>query len=245
MTINFQEIGVVHSCFKQKFGIPRQPGLVSEAKGVIELYPPLNTEHVVRGLEGFSHLWVLFLFHETPKGGWRPTVRPPRLGGKRRVGVFASRSPFRPNPIGLSVVRLDAVRRKKGELFLDVSAIDMVDGTPVIDIKPYVPYSDSIADAVSGYAAGEPDRCLDVEFAKPARDKLADWGRNENGELETLIVKMLRTDPRPAYYSQKHYDAEFSFKIFDVEVKWEVSDNRARVTDIVPLKGLERSQMPG
>lgn len=231
MEINIKPVGIVRSCFKEKFGIPRQPGLVEEARGVIEFSPPYNTAHVVRGLEGFSHLWVLFLFHQTMGAGWNPTVRPPRLGGQKRVGVFASRSPFRPNPIGLSVVRLDEIDVKRGKVCLHISAIDLVDGTPVIDIKPYLPYSDAIADALSGYAADKPAHHLEVTFSAISQKRMEEETVRHK-DLEMLIVKMLRTDPRPAFYRQKHFDSEFSFKVLDLVINWRVEGAMAIVTDI-------------
>ncbi len=142
----FAPIGIVRSCFREKFGIPRQPGLAPAARATLELLPPHNQPAAVRGLEDFSHVWLVFVFHGVPASRWQPTVRPPRLGGNRRLGVFATRSPFRPNPIGLSVVALDRIVTGQGRVALHLSGVDVLDGTPVLDIKPYLPYADRVPD---------------------------------------------------------------------------------------------------
>jgi tRNA (adenine37-N6)-methyltransferase len=137
--IAFTPIGIVHSPFKEKFGVPRQPGIATAARATLELLPPYDREEALEGLSGFSHVWLVFVFHATAAQGWQPSVRPPRLGGNVRVGVFASRSMFRPNPIGLSVVELEGYGREDGRLVLHVKGADLIDGTPVLDIKPYIP----------------------------------------------------------------------------------------------------------
>ncbi|MCK5516240.1 MAG: tRNA (N6-threonylcarbamoyladenosine(37)-N6)-methyltransferase TrmO, partial [Desulfobulbaceae bacterium] len=140
-------IGVIHSCFSEKFGIPRQSGMVKSATAFLELLPPFNRKEMVRGLDGFSHIWVHFFFHQVVEEGWRPTVRPPWLGGKKRVGIFATRSPHRPNHIGMSAVKLVDIRREKKTYLIEVTGVDFLDQTPVLDIKPYVPYCDSVETA--------------------------------------------------------------------------------------------------
>lgn len=139
MTFSFQPIGVIHSCFKEKFGIPRQSGLVTAAQATLELHAPYDCPEALVELEGFSHIWVTFVFHQSMRDNWKATVRPPRLGGNQRIGVFASRSPFRPNPIGLSAVQLESIDCKDGHCQLQLRGADLLDGTPVLDIKPYVP----------------------------------------------------------------------------------------------------------
>ncbi|EGU94921.1 hypothetical protein HMPREF9349_05200 [Escherichia coli MS 79-10] len=138
-SFQFEQIGVIRSPYKEKFAVPRQPGLVKSANGELHLIAPYNQADAVRGLEAFSHLWILFVFHQTMEGGWRPTVRPPRLGGNARMGVFATRSTFRPNPIGMSLVELKEVVCHKDSVILKLGSLDLVDGTPVVDIKPYLP----------------------------------------------------------------------------------------------------------
>ncbi|MEQ8952563.1 MAG: tRNA (N6-threonylcarbamoyladenosine(37)-N6)-methyltransferase TrmO, partial [Gammaproteobacteria bacterium] len=154
--MNIKPIGILHSPYRQKFAIPRQPNLVPEAEGIISFESEYADPNLLRALDQFSHLWLLFLFHETASQGWSATVQPPRLGGKTRVGVFASRSPFRPNPLGMSVVRNLGHGMKNGRLQLRVGGIDLLDGTPIVDIKPYIPYADAIADAQGGFAAEAP-----------------------------------------------------------------------------------------
>ena len=142
-SFQFEQIGVIRSPYKEKFAVPRQPGLVKSANGELHLIAPYNQADAVRGLEAFSHLWILFVFHQTMEGGWRPTVRPPRLGGNARMGVFATRSTFRPNPIGMSLVELKEVVCHKDSVILKLGSLDLVDGTPVVDIKPYLPFAAS------------------------------------------------------------------------------------------------------
>lgn len=151
-SFQFEQIGVIRSPYKEKFAVPRQPGLVKSANGELHLIAPYNQADAVRGLEAFSHLWILFVFHQTMEGGWRPTVRPPRLGGNARMGVFATRSTFRPNPIGMSLVELKEVVCHKDSVILKLGSLDLVDGTPVVDIKPYLPFAESLPDASASYA---------------------------------------------------------------------------------------------
>lgn len=166
----FQSIGRVHSPYKEKFAIPRQPGLVSAAKGHIALLGDCNREEILRGIEGFSHIWLSFVFHQAIKEDWKPMVRPPRLGGNQKVGVFASRSPFRPNPIGLSVVKLDGIEKQTlnnqaSQWRVNFSGGDLLDGTPILDIKPYIPYADALPDATGGFASCAPNNKISVNFA--------------------------------------------------------------------------------
>src|SRR3954463_4060851 len=140
MDFIFPAIGIIHSCFKEKFGIPRQPGLAPLATAQLELLPPYDNRAALEGLETCSHIWLQFVFHANKRDAWKPKVKPPRLGGNKSLGVFATRSPTRPAPIGLSVVKLDGISEADGKLFLNLSGIDLLDGTPVLDIKPYVPY---------------------------------------------------------------------------------------------------------
>ena len=224
-------IGVIRSCFTEKFGIPRQPGMVRSATARLEFLPPFNREEMVRGLDQFSHIWIHFIFHETVAEGWKPTVRPPWLGGRKRIGVFASRSPHRPNHLGLSAVRLEAVVHREGKIWLELSGIDLLDGTPVIDIKPYIPYSDCIAGASGGYAHGCQAELPVVFDAGPAAfcsRYMVETGRN----IELLIEEMIRHDPRPA--SQKGSKNRFGMLLWDVNVRWSVEPDCFRVEECVP-----------
>jgi len=181
-------------------------------------------------LEGFSHLWLVFAFHGVPAGRWRPTVRPPRLGGNRRLGVFATRSPFRPNPIGLSAVALDRITTEQGRITLHLSGVDLLDGTPVLDIKPYVPYADAIPEAAGGFAPTAPETTLKVAFSPAASAFCAAW---PEGDLRELISQLLRQDPRPAYERANPAPQAFGMKLYNLDVHWEIRGGAAQVTDIV------------
>ena len=189
-------IARVHSCFGEKFGVPRQPLLADASRASIELLPPLNNPDAVAGLEENTHIWVVFQFHQAV-GQWSAKVRPPRLGGNKKLGVLATRSPFRPNNIGLSVVRLLEVRTAP-RVELIVGGADLVDGTPVLDIKPYIPYADALPDAHSAFADAQPqsvDVVVPEEILQIARDYRDDWGT----DLPLLIEQVLAQDPKPAY----------------------------------------------
>ena len=233
MDIQFDPIGVIHSCFKEKFGIPRQPGLVPAAQAELELFPSYGGEASLRGLSDFSHIWIVFKFHGSCHQGWKPTVRPPRLGGNKRIGVFASRSGFRPNPIGMSVVKLDRVKTDASPSRLQISGVDLLDQTPVLDIKPYLPYSDSIPNAVAGYAAKPPSNTLPVKFSHSAEAVC-----NEVGAtiplFRQLIVQVLQQDPRPAYYANDKETKSHGFRIYDFDIKWKFQDNQMLVSAIRP-----------
>ena len=226
----FAPIGVIHSCFREKFGIPRQAGLVPAARATLELLPPYSQPAAVRGLEGFSHLWLIFVFHGVPAGRWQATVRPPRLGGNRRLGVFATRSPFRPNPIGLSAVKLERIAIHQGQAVLHLAGVDLLEGTPVLDIKPYLPYADRIAEASGGFAPEAPTTGLTVDFSPAARAFCAAW---PEGDLQELIRQILRQDPRPAYERTDLEPQAYGMKLYHLDVRWETRGRAAYVTEIV------------
>lgn len=230
MNYSLTPIGVVHSVFREKFGIPRQPLLVPEAKARLELLAPYNCIEAFAGLEEFSHLWLTFIFHQAMRDQWQPQVRPPRLGGNRRVGVFASRSPFRPNPVGLSVVALDGISHQQGKVELLLSGIDLLDGTPVLDIKPYIPYADSIPKARSGYAAEPPQASKEVRFSETAEAQLQQ--RDDGIELRGLIVKLLECDPRPAYKNRSQSDRVYGMRLYDFDLKWRVLGDEVEVVEL-------------
>ena len=233
-SVQFEVIGVIHSCYKEKFGIPRQPGLVRAQTATLELLPPYNRPEAVKGLEGFSHIWVSFIFHAVEPGKWSPTVRPPRLGGNERVGVFASRSTHRPNPLGLSVVELGRVVCDAGGVELHLIGADLLDGTPVVDIKPYIPYVDSIPNARAGFATGAPVASLQVAFSAAAQTCL----EKEQGRLPQLrqvISESLAFDPRPAYRASA--GGSGGVRLFDYDIRYEIEGSCLLVTSIVPLSG--------
>lgn len=221
--MNIEPIGIIHSCFKEKFGIPRQAGLVKSASATLELLPPYNIAAALRGIEEFSHLWIVFIFHESICETFQPTVRPPRLGGNTRVGVFATRSPFRPNPIGLSVVEL----KKVNGTTLELAGGDFLDGTPVLDIKPYIPYADAIPGARGGFAGGAPEPVNTVRFAPEAEQVFQTLEKTE----QQLIRDMLGFDPRPAYQANEPKRI-FGTRVFDRDVKWKQANNMITVISL-------------
>ncbi len=228
MHLTLTPLGYIESCFKEKFGIPRQPGLVQAARASLRLLPPFDRAEAVRGLDGFSHVWLIFGFHGTADGGWRPTVRPPRLGGNQRLGVFATRSTFRPNPLGLSVVRLAGIDTSHG-VRLEFSGADLLDGTPIYDIKPYLPYADAITDACGGFAPDEPAIAVDIVFTPEAERHLEQASR-ARPQIRALVEEMLRYDPRPAYFGSSDRRKDFGVRLYEFDVKWRIDDGRAVVT---------------
>jgi len=228
MKFSFEPIGFIHSPFKQKFGIPRQSGLVPEIKATLELVAPYNNPDAVVELEGYSHIWLQFVFHQAIRKQWQPKVRPPRLGGNRSVGVFASRAPFRPNPIGLSVVKLEQVIAEGDGVVLDLSGVDLVDGTPVLDIKPYIPYVESIPDAVAGFAPTPPEARLAVHFSKQAESQLA--AREDGDDLRQLIIRVLELDPRPAYAEED--GRIYGFQLYDFDLRWQMDGDEILVIEL-------------
>jgi tRNA (adenine37-N6)-methyltransferase len=217
MSFEFQAIGYIRSCFTDKFGVPRQPGLVPAARAQLMLVPPYDDPQMLAGLEDCSHIWVQFVFHRPPGKQWKARVRPPRLGGNKSLGVFATRSPLRPNPIGLSVVRLEGSGHEPGRLWLELSGIDLLDGTPVLDIKPYVPYTDTVPDARNNFADQPPDT-LPVLFTAEAQAACEHF-RDRNNQLEILIRQVLQQDPRPQYQTPNP-ERRYGMTLFDLEVRW-------------------------
>lgn len=235
-SVNHHIIGTLHSPYKEKFAVPRQPGLVPSAKAELEMLPPYDDINAFNGLDEFSHLWLIFEFHKNiattnAQTSWSPTVRPPRLGGNKRVGVFATRSPNRPNNIGLSLVEFHGVIKRNGKLFLSLSNIDLVDGTPIVDIKPYIPYADAIPDAKAGFAQMSPLLTLTVSFSQQAQAKLQDLP-SEYDALQQFIEEVLQQDPRPAYKKLKVDDKVYAMHLADFNIKWQCSGEMIQVISI-------------
>lgn len=220
-SFKFDAIGVVESPYQEKFAIPRQPNLVSAAKGRIILTGLANNSELVRDIEQFSHLWILFVFHGTQDQGWKPLVRPPRLGGNVKTGVLATRSTFRPNPIGMSVVKLDNVVSNKQQTILHISGLDLLNGTPIVDIKPYVPYSDAITDANAGFAQEQPDTSLTVIFSEQMQADLIKY-EQDDCDLALLIEQVLKQDPRPAYKRGRADDKVYGMCLYNLNIQWQV-----------------------
>lgn len=214
MSYEVKPIGYVRSCFKEKFAIPRQPLLAPAAQGCIELLAPFDQPEAVIGLEGISHIWVIFIFHKTLESAPRLKVRPPRLGGNKSIGVFASRATHRANGIGQSAVRLDRV--EAGRLW--ISGIDLLDGTPVLDIKPYVPYADSLPDAHNALAEHAP-KLLAVSWQQPAFLLAQEHAQRLQQPVIELIEQCLAQDPRPAY-QQPTAERIYGVQFWDVQVRW-------------------------
>jgi tRNA (adenine37-N6)-methyltransferase len=238
----FAPIGVIRSGFREKFGIPRQAGLAPAARATLELLPPYSRPEAVRGLEGFSHVWLVFVFHGVPMGRWQPTVRPPRLGGNRRLGVFATRSTFRPNPVGLSAVKLERITTRQGQVVLYLQGVDLLDRTPVLDIKPYLPYADCLPEATGGFAAEAPTPLTAVEFSPIAAAFCANW---PHGDLRELLIQLLRQDPRPAHERAHRASRCYGMRLYDCDVRWEMRDAMVYVTEILPEPGGEAKSLDG
>lgn len=210
MTETFKTIAHIRTDFPQKFGIPRQSGLVKELIGRIVFEPEYRNADSLRGIEDYDYLWLLWKFEGVERKKWLPTVRPPRLGGEKRIGVFATRSPFRPNPIGLSSVKLEKVEQTEEGMILVVSGVDLRDNTPIYDIKPYLPYVDSHPQARGGFAAERADYELLVEFPEELRNSLPK-------EKQQAIIEVLKQDPRPAYHEEEDRKYGVSFAGFNIK----------------------------
>lgn len=223
-------IGHIQSPYKQKFAIPRQPRLVPQAKAKLIFTAEFNREEFVRGIEEFSHIWLLFRFHETADKGYSAMVRPPRLGGNERKGVFATRATFRPNALGMSAVKLEGVEYKNGQLSLLLAGIDLLDGTPIVDIKPYLPYSDAMHDASAGFADTRPETQMSVEFCSEVTEFIAK--QTHYPELKDFIANVLKQDPRPAYKKQKQGEQSYGMTLYDFNIRWQVNGEHNLVTHI-------------
>lgn len=220
----FSQIGTLHSPYKEKFAVPRQPGLVTDGGGELHLLPPYNQPEAVRGLEEFSHIWLLFVFHQTMEGGWRPLVRPPRLGGNARMGVFATRSTFRPNPVGMSLVELTGIRYQKETVILELGSLDLVDGTPIIDIKPYLPFAEALPAARAGYAQHAPVADMHVYFTPEIQQYLRQR-EPLSPHLTRFIQQVLAQDPRPAYRKDEDAGKTYAVSLLDMNVRWRVTEH--------------------
>ena len=214
-------IARIHTDFPTKFGIPRQSGLVSALKSMIVFEPEYRNPEALRGLDGFSHIWLIWGFSEAECREWSPTVRPPRLGGNKRMGVFATRSPFRPNSLGLSSVKLDKIELHPDfGTVLHVSGADLMDNTPIYDIKPYLPYTDSHPDAVGGFADPVKDNTLEVEFPE-------EWLRLIPENKREALLEVLANDPRPSY--QNDPERIYGFEFAGFEIKFTMEGNVLKV----------------
>lgn len=232
MKFEFSPIGYVRSPFKDRFGVPRQPGLAAAAKGVIQINPDESLKIALRELDQFSHLWIVFVFHDHGGKSWRPSIRPPRLGGQKKVGVLASRSPHRPNPIGISAVEIEKIDfDAEGGPQVFVHGIDLIDGTPVLDIKPYIPYADSIPAANPGWAS-EPIPKHPIAWEASAVRDLKKLARDDFEKHKSMIDSLLELDPRPASQQRKYpvndkafLGAIFGFDVLTYDVNYNLAEN--------------------
>lgn len=231
MSYTINPIAFLRSPFKEKFGIPRQPGLIESVDAIIEFESPYNDPAAFEGLEEFSHLWVSFLFHKNISEQWKPKVRPPRLGGNKKLGVFSTRSSFRPNGIGLSLVKLKTIDTASGKARLIIDCPDILDGTPIVDIKPYLAYSDQATNSRSGFAPSPPTRDLHIEFSEKANKQLIDLHYKFPG-LKELIAESLALDPRPAYKANTDQTQEYGIRLYDFDIKWSVTGRQVQVLEI-------------
>lgn len=221
-------IARIRSDFSSKFGIPRQSGLVDELEAAVVFEPGFREPEALRGIEGYSHLWLIWQFSECADKGWSPTVRPPRLGGNVRMGVFASRSPFRPNPIGLSCVRLLGVEHTESEgCILRVAGADLLDDTPIYDIKPYLPYVDAHPEASGGFALQQKEGTLSVDFPPELLSRLPECKR-------AAAVAVLAQDPRPAY--QEDPDRLYGLEFVGFDIRFTVSGGTLQVRQTEKIK---------
>lgn len=239
---SFEPIGFMKTAFTEKFGIPRQSMMVTAAQGILKLNPNPDFHLALKHLEKFSHIWIVYVFHQHMEKGWRPTIRPPRIDAPRKVGVFASRSPHRPNPIGMSAVILDRIDLEaRGGIEIHLSGVDIMNGTPVLDIKPYLPFADSLPEANGGWAQAEITK-YNVSFSLECLRLISLL--TEYPGFKMLVTQMLEWDPRPT--SQRRampIDAEenegmiFAFRILNQDVKWQI---RAKEIFVIELISVEK-----
>lgn len=237
-------IAITRSCFADKFGVPRQPGLTRHAHADLLIQAPFDREDAFRGLESASHLWLTFQFHQAVRAEWRPVVRPPRLGGNRKIGVFASRSPFRPNSLGLSVVRNRGLVRKQGKLVLQISGHDLIEGTPILDIKPYLPFADAVSGAHLGWAEEAPVERLPVVFLPEAQQQLAELcaeGSPPNDlqkypDFAALIEDVVSYDPRPSFRRGREEERIYGAHLYDMNVRFQfVTDETGSRVEVLTV----------
>lgn len=227
MNYNFKTIATIHTDFGSKFGIPRQSGLLKKLPGVIRFEEEFRSRDALRGLEGFSHLWLLWIFSENVRDSWKPTVRPPRLGGNAHLGVFATRSSFRPNPLAMSVVKIERIDLDTPHgPEIHVLGADLLDGTPIVDIKPYLPYADAIPEATGGFTDSIEFTPLQVEIPATLLKRIP-------ADKQELLKEVLASDPRPAYKAkQDDIDRIYGFSFAGFEIKFKVNAGIATITDI-------------
>lgn len=237
--MEIKKIATIYNDYTEKFGIPRQSGLVSGVKSRIVFDKPYRVREALKGLEGFSHIWLIWEFSEATGTGFRPTVRPPRLGGNTRMGVFATRSPFRPNSLGLTVVRLEEIQDTEQEgTVLIVSGADLMSGTPIYDIKPYLPYVDSIPDAIGGFTEQTREYRIPVTVTETAAEEAKRLGYSDQW-LQT-VCELLSQDPRPAY--REDGERVYGMQFGNAELRFQIRDGRLLLQTVLPADGTGRNR---
>lgn len=238
----FESIGVLKSPFQQRFGIPHQPGVSHGLTGIIQLKKDPDYITALRGIETFSHIWIVFVFHSHGGKKWKPSIRPPRLGGNKKIGLFASRSPHRPNPIGISAVKLEKVEfdHPQGPRLI-VSEIDLMDNTPILDIKPYIPLADKIDSANSGWA-DIPVKHYPIHLTAQAEEKFLSYDPETKLNLKKLALGIIELDPRPAFQKRKinvenpeNNGRKFGIDVLEFDVKYEIFEGGFLITDVIKL----------
>ncbi len=234
MPNSFEPIGFIETCFKERFGTPRQPGLVPSSWGILRLRPELNLSDALQGLEGFSHIWLIFVFHQNTNKGLKTKVHPPRMEGEK-IGLFATRTPHRPNPIGLSVVKLERIEGNT----LHLSGVDLVDGSPILDIKPYLPSADSLPHAQVGWTSSRPERTVEVLMTEEATADLRGLlpAGIDATRFKEAVREILELDPRPTFYKgtlekPNPYTDVYGFRLDDFNVVYRMEGVRATVLHI-------------
>lgn len=243
MTFHYKAIGLLQTPFREKFGVPRQSLMMDEARAILKLNPDPSYPLALSHLDQFSHVWVVFVFHKNGNGHWHPLIDTPRVEAGHRMGVFATRSPHRPNPIGMSAVKLERIAwDAPGGIEIHLNGVDLLDGTPVLDIKPYVPYADCIPDANSGWIKTEIER-YPVTFSQDSLAVIDQHAANGHPRLKMLIEQMLELDPRPTSQrraapiaSQSTEAMRFAFRILGLDVHWEVRNGEIYVLHILELQ---------
>ncbi len=225
-------IGILRSPFTEKFGIPRQANLIQSAYAEVKLHSPFNNPDALSGLENFSHIWLTFNFHLNNQEKWRPMIRPPRLGGNKKVGVFASRSPFRPNNLGQSLVALREIKVSNHQASIIIACPDLLDGTPIYDIKPYIHYADSNDKAECAFAETQPQASLKVAFSPECLTKLAHFSELYPSDLKSLIEEVISYDPRPAYKQSQQDKRTYKLRLYDLDLSFSVNEGLAYLDDI-------------
>ena len=231
-SLQLEAIGKLHSPFTDKFGIPRQANMIRSSQAEIEFFPPYNNPEAFAGLEQFSHIWLTFNFHLNNDDKWRPMIRPPRLGGNKKIGVFASRSPFRPNGLGQSLVELREVVVEDNRAKLIINCPDLLDGSPIYDIKPYIHYADSSENSKCSFADKTPETVLDVTLGTAFENAYDHYKDRYPKGLEDLIKEVISYDPRPAYKRNKEDKKVYKLRLYDLDISFSVQGHKAIVFHI-------------